>query len=169
MVNDLNDDRYAASATESNKSHIRTWSYFHSEVFRYFQLTPPVVPLTARSIVGVGALFKAGGYRSYSNYASAAKNLHIEQGHHWSQLLDHTARWVSRSVLRAIGPARQSCAFRFEQLAKLDRPLEPLNDHGPRNPVVFTMLSTIFMLREVEASTARVGAWTINDDPPELK
>ena len=39
---------------------------------------------------------------------------------------------------------------------------------GPCNPVVFALMATIFLLREVEASTARVSAWTFDDDVQEL-
>ena len=116
----------------------------------------------------MGWLFKSGGYRSYPNYASAAKSLHIDKGHYWSQLLDHTSRWVSRSVLRGIGPARQSCTFHFTRLCRLARSTTPLVNGGPFNPIVFTILASIYMLREIEASTAMVGSWTLSDEPQEL-
>ena len=92
MIRNLDDDRYAASSANSNKSHVRTWSLFHFEVFRGVEPIPPVVPITVRSLIGVASLFKAGGYRSYPNYQSASKSVHIEAGFDWTQLLDHTAR-----------------------------------------------------------------------------
>ena len=73
----------------------------------------------------VGALFKSGGYRSFANYLSAAKAMHIEAGHEWTQLLAHTATWVTRSVLCGIGPSRQSCSFLFVRLCGLDRLPDP--------------------------------------------
>ena len=33
IIENLNSDRYAASSASSNKSHVRTWSLFHFEVF----------------------------------------------------------------------------------------------------------------------------------------
>jgi len=168
IIENLDNDRYAASSANSHKSHVKTWSLFHFEVFRGVEPMPPVVPITVRSLIGVASLFKAGGYRSYPNYQSAAKNVHIEAGFDWTQLLDHTARWVTRSVLRGIGPARQSCPFRFNKLCLLHRSPEPLAADGPHHPQVFAILASIFMLREIEASTALVGAWTVAHDPPEL-
>ena len=168
LINALNTDRYAASSADSNRSHLKTWSLFHYEVFKDVRPIPPVIPITVHAIIGVGALFKSGGYRSYPNYASAAKSMHVDAGHYWSQLLDHTSRWVSRSVLRGIGPARQSCTFHFTRLCRLTRSTTPLVNGGPFNPVVFTILASIYMLREIEASTAVVGSWTLSDDPQEL-
>ena len=72
-----------------------------------------MTPVTIRSLVLTGALFKKGGYRSNSNYLSAIKAAHIEAGYDWTQLLAHTDGWVARSVVRGIGPARQSCSFAF--------------------------------------------------------
>ena len=40
--------------------------------------------------------------------------------------------------------------------------------NGPHHPQVFAILASIFMLREIEASTALVGAWAVVHDPPEL-
>jgi len=116
----------------------------------------------------VGSLFKAAGYRSYPNYVSAMRCEHIEAGYIWDQLLKHTSSWVTRSVLRGIGPARQSCAFQFEKLAKLLRHTESLVESGPCNPITFTLLAVIFLLREVEASTSRVSAWTFDEELCEL-
>jgi hypothetical protein len=39
---------------------------------------------------------------------------------------------------------------------------------GPGNPLTFTLLAIIFLLREVEASTSRVSAWSFNDEAKEL-
>ena len=73
IIDDLDSDRYAASSASSNKSHVKTWSLFHFEVFRGVNPIPPVFPITVRSLIGVASLFKAGGYRSYPNYQSAAR------------------------------------------------------------------------------------------------
>ena len=147
VIDDLDNDWDAASSANSNKSHVETWSLFHFEVFRGVDPIPPVVPITVSSLIGVAPLFKAGGYRSYPSYQSAAKSVHIETGHNWTQLLDHTARWVTRSVLRGIGPARQSCPFRFERLCSLPQSPKPLAADGPHHPQAFAILASIFMLK----------------------
>ena len=78
-----------------------------------------MLTLTPDGIVAVAALFKAGGYRCYANYWSAVKSEHIEVGHLWTEQLELTGRWVTRSVLRGIGPARQRMALPLHKLLKL--------------------------------------------------
>ena len=68
IIADLENGRYAASSANSHKSHVKTWSMFHTEMFQGVDPMPPVVPITVRSLIGVASLFKAGGYRSYPNY-----------------------------------------------------------------------------------------------------
>ena len=119
LVEALLQDRYAKSASSTTATLAPTWQYFHDQAFAHADPPVPYLPITVRTLVMVGSLFKAAGYRSYPNYISAMKSQHIEAEHEWGQLLTHTSGWVTRSVLRGIGPARQSCAFLFNKLAQL--------------------------------------------------
>ena len=168
LVESLVHDRYAITSTASQASLLRTWERFHREAFKTSSTMPPMLPITPAALVVIVALFKGGGYRSYPNYSSAAKGAHIQAGHVWTQLLHHTAAWVSRSVLRGIGPPRQSCSFVFERLRKLPRNFSPLVTNGPHDPIRFALLATSCLLREIEASTATTSAWTFDDDAQEL-
>ena len=131
---------------------------------------PCTYPVTADSIIRVGSLFKKAGYRSFPNYLSAAKTRHIEgpPPAEWTQLHDHTGKWVSRSVLRGIGPARQSCPFHFKRLCSLPRQSQPLVEGGPMQPVHLALLSSLFLLREVESGTAKVSAWSFDHGDKEI-
>ena len=100
-------DRVAPSGSGSSSSLLNTWTAFHFIAFPKATALVPLLPITDVVLQYVGALFKSGGYRSFANYLSAAKAMHIEAGYLWCQLLAHTATWVTRSVLRGIGPARQ--------------------------------------------------------------
>ena len=168
LVDDLIRDRNARSSTASRASLSSTWHRFHLEAFGTSAADPPVLPVTTRSIVVVGTLFKRGGYRSFENYISAIKAEHIEADFGWTQLHAHTARWVDRSVGRCIGPARQSCSFNFAKLCRLPRLAEPLVPQGPQHPVSMALLASIFLLREVEASTALAAAWTFDHETLEI-
>ena len=116
----------------------------------------------------VASLSKSGGYRAFPNYLSAIKSAHVEAGYEWDQLLSHSGTWVSRSVLRGIGPARQSCSFQFTELCKLVRTTEPLVMGGPYGPYHFTILACIFLLREVEVANALTNSWSFDHVAMEL-
>ena len=167
LVQDLVRDRTAATSVAPGKSHIKRWIEFHGMVYPT-PPAPPVWPLTVDAITRVASLFKGGGYRSYENYNQAAKNRHIEDGHAWTQLLEYTNKWVTRSVLRGIGPARQSCPFKFVRLCRLTRAAAPMVVGGPQMPVHMAILSSLFLLREIEAITANLSAWTFDHEEVEL-
>ena len=90
------------------------------------------------------------------------KALHVEADHPWSALFCHTVTWVTRSVERGIGPARQSCSFEFHRLAQLDRSASRLVTGGPQQPTHLALLASLFLLREIEASTALSNAWVFD-------
>ena len=70
--------------------------------------------------------------------------------------------------MRGIGPSRQSCAFDFSKLVLQTRPHAPLVPGGPHSPVHFTLLASLFLLREVEASNALISAWVFDLEEQEL-
>ena len=125
LVASLVSDRVAPSSIGSSASLLNTWTAFHYFAFPASGALVQLLPITDIILQYVGALFKSGGYRSFANYLSAAKAMHIEAGYEWTQLLAHTATWVTRSVLRGIGPARQSCSFHFVKLCGLARLAPP--------------------------------------------
>ena len=122
LIEELVDDRHAKTSKGPIASYKKTWTKFHVSIYG---CRVPTVPLSVDSIVAVASLFKRGGYRGFGNYLSAMKSLHIESNHPWSDLLSHTVTWVTRSVERGIGPARQSCSFDFQSLARLNRIQNP--------------------------------------------
>jgi hypothetical protein len=71
-------------------------------------------------------------------------------------------------VLRGIGPARQSCSFWFAELCKLSTPTEPLVPGGPHGPFHFSLLASMFLLREVEAANTLVSSWSFCHDAKEI-
>lgn len=168
LVEERIQDRTAKSGVAPSASLLVTWRRFHQEAFADAVPAVDLLPVTVQSMVVVGAIFKRGGYRSFANHMSAIKAGHIEAGRQWEQLLSHTSGWVTRSVLRGIGPARQSCGFTFAKLCKLPRLPTPKVRNGPQQPVHLALLSTIFLLREVDASTALASAWRFDDEAMEV-
>lgn len=158
LIDELVHDRMAQSGVASASSLLSTLQYFHKLPFEDSETEVPVYPLTLGSLLVIASLFKKGGYRPFPNYLSAAKGAHIEAGREWTQLLAHIATWVDRSVLRGIGPARQSCSFDLRKLCLLPRSPAAVVAAGPQQPVRLALLATLFLLREVEASPALLKA-----------
>ena len=150
LVSELESGRFARSATAPRISLLKTWSRFHAAAFGVGPGAIPEYPITVRSFVAVAALFKRGGYRAFPNYASAAKDRHIQLGHVWTQQLDGASRWCTRSVQRGIGPARQSKPLWLSNMLNLIVGKQPLAAGGCVAPYAMTMLACMFLLREIE-------------------
>jgi hypothetical protein len=162
LIDELVRDRHARSSTASINSWLSTWSRFHRLAFGDCVPPVPLYPVTPCTLVHIASLFKSGGYRGFPNYLSAAKSAHIEAGFAWDALLSHTGSWVSRSVLRGIGPARQSCCFDYARLCGLPRAHVPLVDKGPHSPIHLVLLACLFLLREVEVSNSMRSSWKLS-------
>ena len=147
LIGELQPDRVAKSAKGDKASHMATWTRFHTQAFPPAPPaeTRPVLPLTIIGLLAVAALFKKGRYASYPNYASTVKGLHVEAGFVRAQLLDHTAKWVKRSLERGVGPSRQSSPLNVYLLLGLEILLTPLTVTGPLWPLR-VLLGIVFML-----------------------
>ena len=109
-------DKHARSAGSSRCSLRRTWEQFHKSWFH----DEEYLPLTPTKICCVASLVKAGGSRSYPNYLSRYKELHVANGHVWTDVLQLEAKSSVASVLRGIGPARQSAPFDLQRAFSLE-------------------------------------------------
>ena len=58
--------------------------------------------------------------------------------------------------------------FHFKRLCNLQRTSQPLVDGGPMQPMHLALLSTLFLLREVESGTAKVAAWSFDHKDQEI-
>ena len=105
-------------------------------------------------IHGVGALMKVSGYRSAKNYISLAKKRHIELGYDWNAQLDLAYSRFNTSTRRGMGPPRQSEPLNYELVAVLPFGDDPVVPHGPLGTDNLKVLCTLFLCRELEASTA---------------
>ena len=60
LVDALLEDRYPKMGTLANQSLLTTWQHFHHEAFGHERPPLPLLPITVRILVMIGALFKAG-------------------------------------------------------------------------------------------------------------
>ena len=136
MVEEILQDRIGKSGVASSASLLTTWRRFQGEAFGTESPVVEMLPVTVCSLVVIGSKFKRSEYRSFPNYVSAIKAVHIEAGHQWSQLLTHTSGWVTpRTPFHVFKP----CNMRHNPA--------PIVRGGPQPPVHLALLSTIFLLR----------------------
>ena len=103
---------------------------------------------------GMGGM-KEAGYRSAMQYLDLAKQEHIGRGHSWTEQHRLAYRVCARSCRRGLGPAKQAAALPLGDLAKVPEELCRVTS-GPRYPVKATVVASWWILREIEASRARV-------------
>ena len=131
-----------------------TWAKFlevwHGE-------TVPMLPVEPQDISIVGALMKERGYRSFANYVSNIKQMHIKAGYAWTPQHELEQRQGARSVTRGQGPPRQAAPFDDGAVAALEVGTQPVCAGGPINPVGTVVLGAAFLLREIEVAYARLG------------
>ena len=110
----------------------------------------------------VGVL-KQAGYRSAVNYLEAAKRVHIESGLPFSIQLKHACRTASRSAKRDLGSSKQAEALSLFAMASFEGNGPPIKG-GPANPGQACLISAWWLLREIEASHAKVSHVLVNRD-----
>ena len=148
-MDSLRKDFFAASSRKPRDALLQTWCRFHKQWFG----NDEIVPLTKESIEKVSCLFKLGGYKSYKNYLSRAKELHCEHGHAWTQSLQNIARRCTRSVLRGLGGPSRSEAFDLCTVVEfLKHNVIDCSCDSPESPLAAVVVGTYFLLRELELS-----------------
>ena len=111
-------------------------------------------------------MLKQGGYRSAPMFIGAAKEEHIALGFSWTNVLELEHRRFTKSTLRGLGPARQPEALNLTKLIGLTFELTPLLVGGPMGTANLVVLSTLFMLREIEGAFACRFHITFKLGPP---
>ena len=113
-----------------------------------------MLPTTEDKLLKVSSLLKRGGYKSVKNYLSRIKEHHITSGFDWNDRLDLIAKKCARLVLRGLGGAHRSEPFDLIAVSEtLKLSAEPLVRKGPIDLQALIVSSTLFMLRDVEASS----------------
>ena len=167
-VDALDRDRFAATSHAARASWLRTWHLMHAAAFQKYASPPPAFPLTPDIITRVAALFKAGGYMSFDNYAMRAKSEHLSMAlvgpGAWTAELSAALRSAIRSCGRGVGSSRQSKPLDPVAVAALELPDTPLNVNGPVAPSDFAVAGCFFLTREVELAAARVAHITFSPD-----
>ena len=152
-------DVYAPSTRPSVEAKLRTiekaLAIYEHEFF----------PPTVEKIVALGAVLKAGQYRSGDAYLGLYKVTCERRGHAFTAPELRAVKDASRSVLRGLGGPVRAAALPFTRLSELPGDIKPWTPRGPFNPTAFIILGSWFMLREIEAAQARIGDVAVEVSP----
>ena len=151
------------SAGDTSDDYWSTWSQLHRAHWDGIRRDAlELLPLDPLRVHVIGALLKIGGYRSSSNYVDVAKTKHVELGYVWGPDLDLARRRFLLSTRRGAGPPRQSEPLNFDLVASLELGWDPIVPGGPLNSHAVAVLSTFFLLREIEGAAANINHLTFN-------
>eukprot|EP00435_Cladocopium_sp_Y103_P037318 s554_g9.t2 len=147
----LLEDVDAQSSKAPMRSLQATWARIASQAgySNPFELTPNLV----FTVVGV---LKAADYRSAANYLEAAKRKHIEAGFPMTDQLRQACRMAIRSAKRDMGPSKQAEPIPLSSIAAI-RVREAQDPEGPLVPGRSCLLASWWLLREIEASHAKIS------------
>ena len=140
-----------------------SWTRCHKAWFN----SDDVLPLKTYKVYAIGALFRAGGYRSFDNYASAARQMHIEHGYEFNDALNQAMTRTVRAVNRGAGPGEQTGAFDFERYCdeypNHEHDRDPVIIGGPIWPTAMIILGCMFLMREAELAHMKIGDVITNE------
>lgn len=149
-------DALATTSKGPLASRIKRWD----QIARQANYPDPF-DLSPDLIYTVMGAFKLADYRSAEQYLEAAKSKFIQNGGMWTSQLRLAARAAVRSCKRGQGCPKQAKGLPFAKLGSL-AVAEPLATDGPRHPVRATILASWWLLREIEASQAKVRHITVD-------
>jgi hypothetical protein len=151
LLSNLDSDVTARSAKGTKASHMKTWLEFHEA---WFGPAVPMMPLTPPIVRAIASQFKDKEYRSFGNYLSTAKQVHVMGGHDWTQQLELVGKRCSASVNRGIGAARQSADIDLVK-AQLVSDITCFDQVAPvTSPRCMLTVTSFFLMREIESSLA---------------
>jgi hypothetical protein len=122
-------------------------------------------PLDLAKVKLLGTMLHAAGYRSAGLYFSAAKKEHIRRGGVWDQGLAMEAADANRAFDSGKGPNKKSGYIDLDMAIRAGgyETEWPPSEYGPLLPFHTLAVSTFWLLREIEISTAQLGAVTFEE------
>ena len=125
-------------------------------------------PLTSRSIKMLGAVLWKAGYKSAEAYLAEAKQMHIEAGYIWTQILEFNYKKCKVGVARNRGPRRKA-----PEVPETVRKAKRKAMLPPKVPVLFPRelftFAMVWMLRRIELEQIEVEDLVINEEDREVE
>ena len=162
-IEELQRGIYAATSQAPQAALLRTWERFHNA---WFCGCLDVYPLQPNSVRAIAAMFRAGNYSSFKNYAFAAKSQHVRLGFPWSQQLDKHLKDCIRSVNRGLGVSNRSEPIDLVKSvdATWGWPQNMVDLNLPIDTTALILVACTFMCREIEVAGALEFEFTVHED-----
>ena len=122
----------------------------------------PLFPPTVAKLNAIGVVLKAGKYKSAETYYSVYRGACERSGFAFDSTMTRAVKDGVRSVTRGLGGPSRAMALPFDKLHLLPGS-GPWCSKGPANPRNLVVLGSWFMMREMEASNAKVGHMEVRE------
>ena len=162
-VEELRKGTYAATSQAPQAALLRTWERFRNA---WFSGCKEVYPLTPTGLKAVAAMFRAGNYSSFRNYAFAVKGQRVRMGYLWTQQMDKLLRDCIRAVNRGIGESKRSEPLDLMKAVNTTWGW-PTNMNDLEKPIGATALILVactYMCREIEVAGALEYEFCVHED-----
>ena len=153
---------YAASAAQPRDALLRTFC----ELAEACGHEP--FPLTENVVADVAGALRKAGYRSVENYMSRAKAEHIDLGFSVTGKLERFIKKVDRSASRGLGDPNRAADFPLALLQRAPDAENPKVTGAPAYPRRAALISSWWLLREIEASYLCLPCATFDDEELEV-
>ena len=150
-------DAYSASAISPFESRKATWE----EVGIAAGFSSPF-SLTVDAVYTITGILRKAKYRSAEQYLDTAVQIFIEKEGVVTSSLKQAIKRASRAAKRNRGPAKQAQGLPLQSCGSLPADVKPAVPSGPCRPACAVRISSWWLLRELESSSAKLKHVTVD-------
>ena len=154
----------ANTAASKNSKRNKVW-----EIAKVVAPSGAVLPLCVDTLEATAATLLESGLQAADQYLGELKAMHIEEGHWWSDKLNHHLTMCKRALSRGKGPEKRAKELRTDRLSEEKFNAKACELEFPERPGWAYVWATCWMLRAVEAVQVEVKHLTVNTDEKTVK
>ena len=120
-------------------------------------------PVTTKSLKTLSAIMWKAGYKSSDMYLAEAKQMHVEHGHEWTQLLDFVYKKCKTGAARNRGPRKKAPEVPLKVREAKRKAILPCNVQVlfPKELFLFAM---VWLLRSIELVEIKIQEVVFNKE-----
>ena len=152
------------TAASKNSKRNKVW-----EIAKVVAADGTVLPLSVDTLEATAATLLESGLQAADQYLGELKAMHIEEGHWWSDKLNHHLTMCKRALGRGKGPEKRAKELRTDKLTEQKFNTKASELDFPERPGWAYVWATCWMLRAVEAVQVERKHLTMNADEKSVK